>query len=40
MGDGDSGPRAFELSDLSGFAKALVNQGFTKALIDQGWTTV
>jgi len=40
MGDGDSAPRAFDFSDLSGFAKALIDQGFTKAQIDQGWTTV
>jgi len=40
MGDGDSAPRAFGLSDLSDFAKNLIDQGFAKAPIDQRWTTV
>jgi hypothetical protein len=40
MRDGDSAPRAFGFSDLSDFAKALIDQSFTKALIDQRWTTV
>jgi hypothetical protein len=40
MGDGDYGPRAFGLSDLSDFAKALIGQSFTKALIDQRRTAV
>jgi hypothetical protein len=40
MGDGDSAPRAFGFSDLSDFAKALIDQSFTKAPIDRMWTTV
>jgi hypothetical protein len=40
MGDGDSAPRALGFSDLSDFAKALIDQGFTKALVDRRWTTV
>jgi hypothetical protein len=40
MGDGDSSLRAFGFSDLSDFAKALIDQSFTKAPIDRIWTTV
>jgi hypothetical protein len=29
MGDGDSAPGAFDFSDLSDFAKALIGQSFT-----------
>jgi len=39
MGAGDSAPRAFDFSDLSDFAKAMIGQSFTKALVDRRWTT-